>query len=105
MYLWLWNTFGKTILEISKTQIRISKKNNLFYKTKIYKKDEIQKIIIQNRDVESNGYFTRPNYIFSNSNQTIAIQNKNKIVRLVDWLKVDEAKSGVEKINKILDIN
>ena len=105
LYLWLWNTFGVTYLEISESKIIVSKKYNIFYKTKKIETNEIQKIFVQNRDVESNGYSTRLNYLFSNSNQSIAIETKSKIIRLVDWLKIDDANKAIAQINKILNVS
>lgn len=38
LYVWLWNTFGKTVLEISPTELRVLYKFKLFSKPKAYQK-------------------------------------------------------------------
>lgn len=105
LYLWLWNTLGKTILAVTKTEIRLSKKSKLFYKTKTYKISEIKKIYIENRDVETNGYSIRLNYLFSKSNQTIAIEYNDSKVRIFGWISKEEANKIIYDINTIVKIN
>lgn len=46
LYVWLWNTFGKTVLEISPNKMCVRQKNKLFSKTKTYLKSEIQEVTI-----------------------------------------------------------
>ena len=46
LYVWLWNTFGKTVLEISPNKMCVRQKNKLFSKTKTYLKSEIQQVYI-----------------------------------------------------------
>ncbi|KAF2333731.1 hypothetical protein [Flavobacterium daemonense] len=98
--IWLWNTFGKVILEISPEKIKVTNKNKLFNKPKEYLKSEIEKIFIFDFGIENTQYYTRMNYLFSNSNYSIIIQKAGKNIRIVDWLNNERAKSILEKINR-----
>lgn len=100
LYIWLWNTFGKVILEISPEKIRITNKNKLFNKPKEYLKSEIQNIGIVDFGVEQIRFYTRLNYLFSNSNYSITIQKGGEAIRIVDWLSYEEAQNILKKINQ-----
>jgi hypothetical protein len=100
LHIWLWNTFGKVILEISAENIRVTNKNKLFDKPKEYLKSEIQKISIVDFGIEKTKYYTRLNYLFSSSNYSIAIQKAGKNIRIVDWLNNERANSILEKLNQ-----
>ncbi len=100
LYIWLWNTFGKVILEISPEKIKVTNKNKLFDKPKEYLKSEIGKISIVNFDIEKTRYFIRMNFIFSNSNYSITIQKGSHNIRIVDWLNHERANDILEKLNR-----
>ncbi len=103
LYIWLWNTLGKVILEISPEKIKVINKNKLFNKPKEYFKSEIEKISILDFGIEKTKYYTRLNYLFSNSNYSITIQKSGKNIRVVDWLNHERANSILEKINQIIN--
>ncbi|WP_268849358.1 hypothetical protein [Flavobacterium aestivum] len=102
LYIWLWNTFGKVILEISPEKIKVTNKNKLFNKPKEYLKSEIEKISILDLGIEKTKYYIRINYLFSNSNYSIIIQKGFKNIRIIDWLNNESANNILEKINKIM---
>ena len=100
LYIWLWNTFGKVILEISPQKVKVTNKNKLFNKPKEYLRPEIEKISIVNFDIEKTRYFTRLNFLFSNSNYSITIKKGSHIIKIVDWLSHERAKDILEKLNR-----
>ena len=100
LYIWLWNTFGKVILEISPEKIKVTHKNKLFNKPKEYLKSEIEKISIVDYGIEKIKYYTRLNYSFSNSTYSITIQKGGENIRIVDWLSNERANNILEKINQ-----
>lgn len=54
LWIWLWNTFGKTIIIFNNDEISVKKKFNIFYKKKNYLKNSISKVFIQDRSIEKN---------------------------------------------------
>jgi hypothetical protein len=101
LYLWLWNTFGKTILNIEPEIITVIKKNKLFSKPKYYKKNEIEKVIVKDYSIEQTKYFTRFNVSFSGSINSIVFVKNGQELRIIDWQKRSTANEIVDKINKI----
>ncbi|KAF2514738.1 hypothetical protein EYY60_03320 [Flavobacterium zhairuonense] len=99
LYIWLWNTFGKVILEISPEKIKVTNKHKLFSKPHEYLKSEIEKISILDLGIEKTKYFTRINYLFSNSYYSIVIQKNGKTIRIVDWLNNERANNILQKMN------
>ena len=105
LYVWLWNTFGKTVLEISSTEINVRQKNKLFSKPKIYLKSEIKDIGILDLSIEKTRYHIRPNYLFSSSNQSITITTAYDQKRIVDWLTPDQANDLLTNIKLAFKFN
>lgn len=103
--IWLWNTFGKVILEISSEKIKVTNKNRLFSNPKEYQTSEIEKISILNLGIERTKYHVRLNYLFSKSHYSIVIQKSVKTIRIIDWLTVENANKILEKMNKIISHN
>ncbi|SCY25306.1 hypothetical protein SAMN02927916_1621 [Flavobacterium anhuiense] len=101
--IWLWNTFGKVILEISVEKIKVTNKNRLFSKPKEYQVSEIEKISILNLGIERTKYCVRLNYLFSKSHYSIVIQKSSKTIRIIDWLTIENANNILEKINRIVN--
>jgi hypothetical protein len=98
--IWLWNTFGKVILEISPEKIKVTNKNKLFNKPKEYLKSEIEKICILDFGIEKTKYYTRTNNLFSNFNYSITFQKAGTNIRIVDWLNIERANDILEKLNQ-----
>ena len=95
--IWLWNTFGKTILNIDEEKIIVIKKFKLFSKPKIYLKEEVEKIEIKDYRIEKSKYYTRYNFSLTNATNSIVILTNNEI-RMVDWITKEKAIDIVEKI-------
>jgi hypothetical protein len=90
LYLWLWNTFGKTILKFDAEKIIIIKKYKLFSKPKTYFRTEIEKISVDDFKIEKTKYFTRNN-IFTNYTFSIVFTVNKLPIRIVDWLSHEKA--------------
>ncbi|MBB4803071.1 hypothetical protein HNP37_003146 [Flavobacterium nitrogenifigens] len=101
--IWLWNTFGKVILEISSEKIKVTNKNCLFNKPKEYQVSEIEKLSILDLGIERTKFNVRLNYLFSKSNYSVIIVKGSKSIRIIDWLDIEQAKSILEKTNKIMN--
>jgi len=96
--IWLWNTFGETVCEISPEYVKITTKNKLFSKPRIYLKSQIQKFGILDLGIERTKYHIRLNYLFSKANQSITITTNQSEIRIIDWLTLDQAKSIIKKL-------
>ncbi len=106
LYLWLWNTFGETVVTISQTTITLSKRRHLFFKTKAYQISDITSIYSENRDVDLKGFLARNNYIISKELQTVGITlDSSAKITLFTWLSKRKAKEIIVKINDIAKIN
>jgi hypothetical protein len=90
LYFWLWNTFGKTVLEFDAEKIIVTKKYKLFSKPKTYYRTEI-KIDVEDFRIEKTKYFTRNN-IFSTSTFSVVFIQNNITFRIVDWRSYEKAK-------------
>ncbi|WP_343707908.1 hypothetical protein [Flavobacterium sp.] len=98
--IWLWNTFGKVILEISSEKLKVTNKNLLFSKPKEYQVSEIEKISILDMGIEKTKYYVRFNSLFSKSNYSIAFKKGSKTIRIIDWLTIENANNILQRINK-----
>jgi len=102
---WLWNTFGRTVLKISPNELRVRHQFKIFGKPKTYLKSAINDIAILDLSIERTALFTRRNYLFSNANQSIVvITNAGKKDRIIDWLTTDKATELLIKIKTALEI-
>lgn len=99
LHLWLWNTFGKTILEKKSGEVTVTKKWNLFFRKKSYVK--IDKVIIKNYRIERSGYYTRSNFSLSGAVHSIVFIINNEEIRIVDWLTEKRAKEILFFINDL----
>jgi hypothetical protein len=97
-YFWLWNTFGKTILEYDAEKIIITKKYKLFSKPKTYYRAEIQKIDIEDFEIERTKYNVRYNFSWSGSTYSIIFIIDNTSIRIVDWITYEKAKTILSEI-------
>lgn len=97
LYFWLWNTFGKTILEKKESEITVIKRWKLFTKTKSY--SHIEKVIIKNYKIERSGYYTRYNFSLSGVVNSIVLIINNEEIRIVDWLTEKKANEILLFIN------
>ncbi|SEG54619.1 hypothetical protein SAMN05421847_2650 [Halpernia humi] len=104
LWMWLWNTFGKTILIFNSEEVEVKKKFNIFYKKKKYQKKSINKILIRDRNIEKKQYYIRINGLFSDENQCIALKmNDGKIIKIIDWLNNSTAENFKKELQKYLE--
>lgn len=101
LYIWLWNTFGKTILTVEPEQITVRYKNKLFTSPKTYLKKEIDQIQIKDYQVEKYKFGVRYHFSLSGSTYSLVfIQNGNEI-RLINWITEIKACEIVDEIKEI----
>lgn len=101
LYIWLWNTFGKTILTVEPEQITVRYKNKLFTSPKTYLKKEIDQIQVKDYQVEKYKFGVRYHFSLSGSTYSVIfIQNSNEI-RIIDWITEIKACEIVDEIKEI----
>lgn len=100
LYIWLWNTFGKTILTIEPEQITVRYKNKLFTSPRIYLKKEIDQILVKDFQVEKYKFGVRYHFSLSGSTYSVIfLQNGNEI-RVINWITETKACEIVNEIKK-----
>lgn len=99
LYFWLWNTFGKTVLEYDAEKITVMKKSKLFSKPKIYYRTEIQKIDIEDFKIERTKYNVRYHYSWSGSTFSVVFVINNLQIRIVDWITYEKANEIINEIS------
>lgn len=99
LYFWLWNTFGKTVLEYDTEKIIVTKKYKLFSKPKTYYRTEIQKIDVEDFTIERTKYNARYHYSWSGSTFSVVFICNNLRVRIVDWITYEKANVIVTEIS------
>jgi hypothetical protein len=96
----IWQLIGKTILQFENDKLIIYKKWDLFYKSKSYEIFKLKDLHIINRDIESNRFFIRPNYLFTTKTKGIEFNYELKTVRMVDWLEYTDAENILETMKQ-----
>lgn len=99
LYIWLWNTFGKTILKFDSEKIVVIKKNKLFSKPKTYIRAKIEKICIEDFKIERTKYNVRYHYSWSDSTFSIVFIKNNISIRIIDWITYEKATEILQKIH------
>ncbi|WP_433625341.1 hypothetical protein [Chryseobacterium cucumeris] len=100
LYIWLWNTFGKTIFIIEPEKITVRYKNKLFTSPRIYLKKEIDQILVKDFQVEKYKFGVRYHLSLSGSTYSVVfIQNGNEI-RVINWITETKASEIVNEIKK-----
>ncbi|WP_079243222.1 hypothetical protein [Chryseobacterium indologenes] len=101
LYIWLWNTFGKTILIIEPEKITVRHKKKLFTSPQIYLKKEIDQIQVKDFQVEKYKFGVRYHLSMGGSTYSVIfIQNDNEI-RVVDWITETKACEITDEIKKM----
>lgn len=85
LYIWLWNTFGKTILTIDPEKVTVRYKNKLFTKPKTYLKKETDQILVKDFQVEKYKFGVRYHFSLSGSTYSVVLIQKDIETRMVDW--------------------
>jgi hypothetical protein len=101
LYIWLWNTFGKTILKIEPEKITVRYKNKLFTGSKIYLKKEIDQILVKNFEVEKYKFGVRYHFSLSGSTYSVVLVQKNNETRIVNWITESKANETADEIKKM----
>lgn len=90
--LFVWNLAGKKTAFIKHGQMVIRRRGDFFYRKKTYDLKQMKNLRIVNYDVETNGYYTRMNYLFTKRTKSVEFDYGGKRVRALDELKIDEAR-------------
>ncbi|MDH6253170.1 hypothetical protein M2347_002897 [Chryseobacterium sp. H1D6B] len=98
LHIWLWNTFGKTILNIDSEKLIIHKKYRIFGKTKVFNRTAIEKVEVKDFKIEKFKYNSKYHYSHSNSTYSVVIIYNNQAVRIVNWIQSEKA----EEIRNII---
>lgn len=96
--LWLWHAIGRSKITIQNNSLTIRKQNDVFSKKKIFDINKIERLFIQNRDIERTKYNIRPNYLFTNKTNTVAFIYGQQTIRVVDWLNTTDANYVLKKL-------
>ncbi|MDQ1855643.1 hypothetical protein [Chryseobacterium sp. WLY505] len=101
LYIWLWNTFGKTIFSIEPEKITVRYKNKLFTSPRIYLKKEIDQILVKDFQVEKYKFGVRYHLSLSGSTYSVVfIQNGNEI-RVINWITETKASEITDEIKNM----
>ncbi|MDN3691285.1 hypothetical protein QWZ06_02930 [Chryseobacterium tructae] len=100
-YVWLWNTFGKVILNIEPDSITITYKNKLFTKPKTFDKQEITKIKTIDLRMEKYKFGVRYHFSWIGATSSVVLADRNGETRIVDWITEKEADEITDKIKKV----
>lgn len=100
--IWIWNTFGKTILSIEPDAMTVRYKNKLFTHPITYLKKEIDHIETKDLTLEKlNKLGFRFHFSLSSATYSVVIIKENKEIRIVDWIteeKADEITGTLKKL-------
>ncbi|AZA80757.1 hypothetical protein C1637_11960 [Chryseobacterium lactis] len=100
LYIWLWNTFGKTKLHIKPDTITVQYKNKLFSNPKTYLKKEVEHIEAKDFAVEEYKLGVRYHISWSGSTYSVVLVKTDEETRIVDWITKDKAEEIVDRIKK-----
>lgn len=101
LYIWLWNTFGKTVLTIDPETIKIEYKNKLFASPKTYLKKDINQIEIKDFQVERYKLGVRYHFSLSGSTYSVIFVHNGNETRLIDWITETKASEIVNEIKNM----
>lgn len=101
LYIWLWNTFGKTILTIDPEKVTVRYKNKLFTKPKTYLKKETDQILVKDFQVEKYKFGVRYHFSLSGSTYSVVLIQKDIETRMVDWITETKAIAIVDEIKNV----
>ncbi|WP_284464567.1 hypothetical protein [Chryseobacterium sp.] len=100
LYIWLWNTLGKTVFNIEADAITVSYKNKLFAKPKTFLKKEIKDIQSVDYSIESYKYGTRYHFSWTGATYSVVLITWDYEKRIISWITEDEANKIVDKVKK-----
>lgn len=101
LYIWLWNTFGKTILTIDSEKVTARYKNKLFTKPKTYLKKETDQILVKDFQVEKYKFGVRYHFSLSGSTYSVVLIQKDIETRMVDWITETKAIAIANEIKNV----
>lgn len=97
LYLWVWNTFGKTEIQLTSDSLRIISHNKLFVKPKLIELEKIQKVEYDDLTIERTRF--RVSYHpFSKYNFAVRVHTKTGEFYAVKWINLENA----QKLTKLI---
>lgn len=101
LYFWLWNTFGKKVINVEPDRITLWYKNKLFTKPKTFLKSEIKDIELRDLTIERYKYGTRYHFSLSGKTYSVVLVKKDEEKRIIDWITEDKASEIISKITEV----
>ncbi|MEG0926403.1 hypothetical protein [Chryseobacterium sp.] len=100
LYIWLWNTLGRTVFHVEAGSITISYKNKLFAKPKTFLKNEIKDIQAIDYSIEHYKYGVRYHFSWTGTTYSVVLITQDYEKRLINWITEDKANEIVDKVKK-----
>ncbi|MGU3375289.1 hypothetical protein [Chryseobacterium sp. M5A1_1a] len=101
LYIWLWNTLGKTVLNIETDAITVRYKNKLFTSPKTFLKKEFNDIQTKDFSVEPYKFGVRYHFSWTGATYSVVLVRRDEEKRIIDWITEDKANEIVGEVKKV----
>lgn len=100
LYIWLWNTFGKTIINIKADSLTVIHKNKLFKAPNTFLKQEIKDILTTDQRMEKYQWGVRYHFSWIGATYSVVLVDRNGEQKITNWItkeKADEISDTIKK--------